>query len=56
MPEMARFGNKLNSYSIAQLMELLEDDGKLNKIVQDLEEVRVRDFTVEHFHLRCDFI
>ncbi|KAI5091304.1 VPS37B subunit of ESCRT-I a isoform X1 [Silurus meridionalis] len=37
---MARFGNKLSSYSIAQLSELLEDDEKLNQIVQDLEEVQ----------------
>ncbi|XP_026795677.2 VPS37B subunit of ESCRT-I a [Pangasianodon hypophthalmus] len=37
---MARFGNKLSCYSIAQLSELLEDDEKLNKIVLDLEEVQ----------------
>ncbi|KAK3539099.1 hypothetical protein QTP86_024034 [Hemibagrus guttatus] len=36
---MARFGNKLSSFSIAQLSELLEDDEKLNNIVLDLEEV-----------------
>lgn len=37
---MALFANKLSSYSIAQLSELLEDDEKLNKIVLDLDEVR----------------
>ncbi|XP_026996440.1 VPS37B subunit of ESCRT-I a [Tachysurus fulvidraco] len=37
---MARFGNKLSSYSISQLSELLEDDEKLNNIVLDLEEVQ----------------
>ncbi|KAF4074663.1 hypothetical protein AMELA_G00241770 [Ameiurus melas] len=37
---MARFGNKLSACSIAQLMELLEDDEKLHRIVQDLDEVQ----------------
>lgn len=41
MPEMARFGNKLSTFSITQLSELLEDDEKLSSIVLDLEEVRV---------------
>lgn len=37
---MARFGSKLGSFSISELMELLEDDEKLNKIVEDVDEVR----------------
>ncbi|XP_066510627.1 VPS37B subunit of ESCRT-I a [Hoplias malabaricus] len=37
---MARFGNVLSSFSIAQLMELLEDDDKLNAIVEETEEVK----------------
>ncbi|XP_076848350.1 VPS37B subunit of ESCRT-I a [Brachyhypopomus gauderio] len=37
---MARFGTELSAYSIAQLSELLEDDEKLNQIVQDMEEVQ----------------
>ncbi|KAL6466006.1 hypothetical protein MHYP_G00261390 [Metynnis hypsauchen] len=39
-PGMARFGNALSGFSIAQLSELLEDDEKLNKIVEDAEEVK----------------
>lgn len=59
VPEMALFGNKLSSYAITQLSELLEDDEKLNKIVLDLEEVRVRVcfclFFKTCISLRCDF-
>ena len=40
---MARFGNMLSGFSIAQLSELLEDDEKLNKIVEDADEVSARD-------------
>ncbi|KAJ8379294.1 hypothetical protein SKAU_G00000720 [Synaphobranchus kaupii] len=36
---MSGFGNKFSSYSMTQLNELLEDDEKLNKIVQEMEEV-----------------
>lgn len=37
---MAGFANKLSSYSIVQLNELLEDDEKLNKIISDMEEIK----------------
>lgn len=37
--EMSGFGNKFSSYSMTQLNELLEDDDKLNSIVQEMEEV-----------------
>ncbi|XP_051533962.1 VPS37B subunit of ESCRT-I a [Myxocyprinus asiaticus] len=37
---MAGFGNKLSSYSIIQLSELLEDDEKLNKIINDTDEIK----------------
>ncbi|XP_072521274.1 VPS37B subunit of ESCRT-I a [Salminus brasiliensis] len=37
---MARFGNMLSAFSIAELSELLEDDDKLNRIVEDVEEVK----------------
>ncbi|KAJ8286155.1 hypothetical protein GJAV_G00035150 [Gymnothorax javanicus] len=36
---MSGFGNKFSSYSMTQLNELLEDDEKLNNIVQEMEEV-----------------
>ncbi|XP_036385798.1 VPS37B subunit of ESCRT-I b [Megalops cyprinoides] len=37
---MSGFTNKLSSYSMTQLNELLEDDEKLNKIVEEMDEVR----------------
>lgn len=37
--EMSGFWNKFSSYSIAQLNEMLEDDDKLNIIIQEMEEV-----------------
>ncbi|XP_062310119.1 VPS37B subunit of ESCRT-I a [Osmerus eperlanus] len=37
---MSSFGSMFNSYSIAQLNELLEDDEKLNRFVQDMEEIQ----------------
>ncbi|KAG7480820.1 hypothetical protein MATL_G00060270 [Megalops atlanticus] len=36
---MSGFGNKFSSYSLTQLNELLEDDEKLNKIVQEMDEM-----------------
>ncbi|KAG5840298.1 hypothetical protein ANANG_G00187320 [Anguilla anguilla] len=36
---MSGIGNKFSSYSLTQLNELLEDDEKLNSIVQEMEEV-----------------
>ncbi|XP_061118122.1 VPS37B subunit of ESCRT-I b [Conger conger] len=39
---MSGFTEKLSSYTMTQLNELLEDEEKLNKIVQDLEEGRVK--------------
>lgn len=36
---MAGFENKLSSYTLTQLNELLEDDEKLNKFIDDSEEV-----------------
>ncbi|KAJ8261130.1 hypothetical protein COCON_G00168530 [Conger conger] len=37
---MSGFTEKLSSYTMTQLNELLEDEEKLNKIVQDLEETQ----------------
>lgn len=37
---MSGLENKFSSYSMSQLNELLEDDEKLNNIVQEMEEVR----------------
>ncbi|KPP74362.1 vacuolar protein sorting-associated protein 37B-like [Scleropages formosus] len=37
---MSDFGDKFSSYSLTQLNNLLEDDDKLDKIVQDMEEVQ----------------
>ncbi|XP_041691738.1 vacuolar protein sorting-associated protein 37B-like [Coregonus clupeaformis] len=37
---MSGFGNKFSSYSMTQLNELLEDDDKLNSIVQEMEEMQ----------------
>ncbi|XP_064163846.1 VPS37B subunit of ESCRT-I b [Anguilla rostrata] len=37
---MSGFTEKLSSYTLTQLNELLEDDEQLNKIVQDLEETQ----------------
>uniref|UniRef100_A0A4W5PCM5 VPS37B subunit of ESCRT-I n=1 Tax=Hucho hucho TaxID=62062 RepID=A0A4W5PCM5_9TELE len=37
---MSGFGNKFSSYSMTQLNELLEDDDKLNSIVQEMEEMK----------------
>ncbi|XP_006640295.2 VPS37B subunit of ESCRT-I a [Lepisosteus oculatus] len=37
---MSGFGNKLSSFSISQLNELLEDDEKLNKMIQEMDEVQ----------------
>lgn len=39
VPDMAGFGNKLSSYTLTQLNELLEDDEKLNKFIDESEEV-----------------
>ncbi|XP_061117341.1 VPS37B subunit of ESCRT-I a [Conger conger] len=36
---MSGFGNKFSSYSMTELNELLENDEKLNTIVQEMEEV-----------------
>ncbi len=36
---MAGFENKLSSYTLTQLNELLEDDEKLNKFIDDSDEV-----------------
>ncbi|XP_036835950.1 vacuolar protein sorting-associated protein 37B [Oncorhynchus mykiss] len=38
--EMSGFWNKFSSYSIAQLNEMLEDDDKLNIIIQEMEEMQ----------------
>lgn len=40
VPDMAGFGNKLSSYTLTQLNELLEDDEKLIKFIDESEEVR----------------
>jgi len=37
--DMAGFENKLSSYTLTQLNELLEDDEKLNKFIDESEEV-----------------
>ncbi|KAL2092453.1 hypothetical protein ACEWY4_012251 [Coilia grayii] len=37
---MSGFGSKLSGYTMTQLNELLEDDDKVNKIVEDMEEVQ----------------
>ncbi|XP_048043224.1 VPS37B subunit of ESCRT-I a [Megalobrama amblycephala] len=37
---MAGFGNKLSSYTLTQLNELLEDDEKLNKFIDESEEIK----------------
>ncbi|XP_016130515.1 vacuolar protein sorting-associated protein 37B-like [Sinocyclocheilus grahami] len=37
---MAGFVNKLSSYTLTQLNELLEDDEKLNKFIDDSEEIK----------------
>ncbi|XP_051972625.1 vacuolar protein sorting-associated protein 37B-like [Xyrauchen texanus] len=37
---MAGFGNKLSSYSLTQLNELLEDEEKLNTIINETEEIK----------------
>ncbi|KAK2911286.1 hypothetical protein QQF64_026962 [Cirrhinus molitorella] len=37
---MAGFENKLSSYTLTQLNELLEDDEKLNKFIDDSEEIK----------------
>lgn len=39
VPDMAGFENKLGSYTLTQLNELLEDDEKLNRFIDDSEEV-----------------
>lgn len=39
VPDMAGFVNKLSSYTLTQLNELLEDDEKLNKFIDESEEV-----------------
>lgn len=39
VPDMAGFVNKLSSYTLTQLNELLEDDEKLNKFIDDSDEV-----------------
>lgn len=40
VPDMAGFASKLSSYSLVQLNELLEDDEKLNQIINDMEEIK----------------
>nr|XP_046202877.1 VPS37B subunit of ESCRT-I a isoform X1 [Oncorhynchus gorbuscha] len=37
---MSGFWNKFSSYSMTQLNEMLEDDDKLNKIIQEMEEMQ----------------
>ncbi|XP_056313827.1 VPS37B subunit of ESCRT-I a [Danio aesculapii] len=37
---MAGFENKLSSYTLTQLNELLEDDDKLNKFIDESEEIK----------------
>lgn len=39
LPDMAGFENKLGTYTLTQLNELLEDDEKLSKFIDDSEEV-----------------
>ncbi|XP_071013041.1 vacuolar protein sorting-associated protein 37B-like [Oncorhynchus clarkii lewisi] len=38
--EMSGFWNKFSSYSMTQLNEMLEDDDKCNKIIQEMEEMQ----------------
>ena len=40
---MSNFSDKFSAYTMTQLNELLEDDDKLNKIVQEMEEVSRHD-------------
>ncbi|KAM6987062.1 VPS37B subunit of ESCRT-I b [Aplochiton taeniatus] len=40
MEEMAVFNDKLSSFTMAQLNELLEDDEKLNSIIKEMDEMR----------------
>uniref|UniRef100_A0AAZ3QJJ4 VPS37 C-terminal domain-containing protein n=1 Tax=Oncorhynchus tshawytscha TaxID=74940 RepID=A0AAZ3QJJ4_ONCTS len=37
---MSGFWNKFSSYSMTQLNEMLEDDDRLNKIIQEMEEMQ----------------
>ena len=36
---MSSFPNKFGAYTMAQLNEILEDDEKLTKMVQEMDEV-----------------
>lgn len=36
---MSSFFNKLSEYTLVQLNEILEDDEKLTKMVQEMDEV-----------------
>lgn len=36
---MSSFSNKLSTYTMTQLNEILEDDEKLTKMVQEMDEV-----------------
>lgn len=36
---MSSFANKFNDYTMTQLNEILEDDEKLTKMIQEMDEV-----------------